>query len=130
MADESPKAKRRVRDPETFRERAQKASEAEGKTKKLTRTRSAVSRVFSPLARPFAVIGRRLGRFKPFRILGYILLPRFVRNSWKELKLVEWPNWMQSLRLTFAVIVFAIIFGVTVAAVDYGLDKIFRQLLV
>lgn len=130
MADKPAKTKRRLKDPETFRERAIKASEAGEGNRKLGKARQATRKATAPVARPFAAVFRTLSRFRPFRIIGKILLPPFIRRSWHELRLVEWPSWKQSLRLTFAVIVFAVIFGATVAAVDYGLDKIFRQLLV
>jgi preprotein translocase SecE subunit len=47
----------------------------------------------------------------------------------QELRLVTWPNWKQSRQLTFAVLVFAVIFGAAIAVVDYGLDKVFRNIL-
>lgn len=81
---------------------------------------------------PFRAAGRagkKLGKFKPFRILGFILVPPYFRNSWKELRQVTWPTFRVSLRLSFAVIVFAIVFGCLVALLDYGLDKLFKQVL-
>jgi len=70
-----------------------------------------------------------LGRFKPFRILGYILAPPYFRNAWRELKQVTWPTGKQSRQLTFAVIVFSLVFGIIVATTDYGLDKLFRKVI-
>jgi preprotein translocase SecE subunit len=64
-----------------------------------------------------------------FGLLGKILVPPYIRNSWKELKQVTWPNWKQSRQLTFAVLVFAVIFGAAVAIVDFGLDKLFKHIL-
>lgn len=55
--------------------------------------------------------------------------PSYFRNSWTELKLVTWPNRKTTAKLTIAVLIFAIIFGTLIAVVDYGLDKVFRQLL-
>jgi len=81
---------------------------------------------------PFRVVGRqvaKLGRYKPFRIVGYILLPKYFRNSWKELRQVTWPTRRESWQLTSAVLVFAAIFGVMIAVVDFGLDKLFKQVL-
>lgn len=128
MADQpaKPAKKRRVRNPETFRERAIKASEApskEGRGLKASATKAA-----SPL-KPVGRQAARLGRVKPLRLVGRILLPRYLRNSWQELRKVEWPSRRESFRLTFAVLVFAAIFGAAIAVVDLGLDKVFRNIL-
>lgn len=132
MADEGPKPKkRRVKDPETFRERALKAGEAQerdaakAKAKRPSRTKQAGGRAAKGIARPF----RPVARTKPAKLLGKILFPAYFRNSLRELKLVTWPNWKQSRQLTFAVLVFAVIFGAAIAVVDYGLDKVFRSIL-
>jgi preprotein translocase SecE subunit len=81
---------------------------------------------------PFRAIGRLfrpLGKFKVFRILGHIIAPPYLRNAFKELRMVTWPTGKQSRQLTFAVIVFSLIFGVIAAITDYGLDKLFRTVI-
>ncbi len=81
---------------------------------------------------PVRWVGRqiaKLGRFRVFRWIGYVLLPPYFRNAYRELRKVEWPNRKQSWQLTWAVIIFAVIFGVIIAVVDYGLDKLFKQIL-
>lgn len=126
MADTKPtKAKRLVKNPETFRERAVKAGEAGDKPTRSETVKKAGGSLFSPLTSPL----RRIGNFKPVRLVGKVIVPPYVRNSWKELKLVTWPTWKESRQLTFAVLVFAIIFGAVIALVDFGLDKIFRNIL-
>lgn len=128
MADEpaEPKRKRRVKNPETFRERALKASaESEQKPNRKTRAAKSGGKLTGKASKPL----RGLARFKLFRVLGRILVPTYLRNSWKELKLVTWPSWKESRQLTFAVLVFAIVFGAAIAIVDYGLDKVFRNIL-
>jgi preprotein translocase SecE subunit len=70
-----------------------------------------------------------LGKFKFFRIIGLILVPPYFRNSWKELRQVTWTKPKESIRLTFAVVVFATVFGALVAALDFGLDKVFKEVL-
>lgn len=129
MAD-SPKTKKRlVKNPETFREKAIKANEASDKPKRSLQIKQAGGRVTSPL---FGPLGRGL-RFifnrKPFVIIGKILFPVYFRNSLRELRLVQWPKPRQARDLTFAVLAFAIVFGGAVALVDYGLDKIFKGIL-
>jgi len=61
--------------------------------------------------------------------VGRFLTPKYFRNSWAELRQVTWPDRRQTVRLTFAVIAFATVFGIAIAIVDFGLDKLFRELL-
>ncbi len=139
VADQQPDSstKRRiVKNPETFRERAIKATEQSGKESKRSKLAGTPKKVLSPIGRPIGRAGTRVGKLKPVKIvgkgfhyIGLVVLPRYIRNSWKELRMVSWPSWTQSRKLTFAVIVFAAIFGVIVAGVDYGLDKLFKQVL-
>jgi preprotein translocase SecE subunit len=122
MADNKPakaKTKRLVKDPETFRERALKASEDSGKPARSAGIKQAGGKIASPVA----------FLFKPLRAIGRVIFPAYFRNSWQELRLVTWPTWKQSRQLTFAVLVFAVIFGAIIALVDYGLDKVFRNIL-
>ncbi|MEK7059931.1 MAG: preprotein translocase subunit SecE [Patescibacteria group bacterium] len=139
MADGKPakKTKRLVKNPETFRERALKASEVSDKPRRSARIRKAGGQISRPVIKPVRrVASNKLFRKKPFRLIGKlssfigkVIFPVYFRNSWKELKQVTWPRWKESRQLTFAVIVFAIIFGAAIAAVDYGLDKLFRDIL-
>lgn len=131
MAQSSPagsKPKRRmVKKAETVREKTEKAAlpKPEKKVGVLRLT-------LRYLAAPFKWIGRKLkplGRFKPLRILGKILWPSYFRQSWKELRQVTWPTRRETWQLTFAVIIFSVIFGVLIAVVDYGLSKGFKQLI-
>ena len=137
MAEEpAKKSKRKVRNPETFRERAIKAAENEGRPLRTRRLGQAAGKVGRPVIGTVGRTGSKVAAFKPFRIfrrplrlLGRLLWPKYLRNSFQELKLVKWPNWPESRRLTVAVLIFAIIFGATIAGVDYVLDKIFRKIL-
>ena len=129
-------SKRRVKNPETFRERAVKAGEGGEKVgiprRILTPIGHIIKSVFSfvkrvidklfsfKIMRPLAAV---------FRFLGKVLLPKYFRESWDELRKVTWPNWKLSRQLTSAVLIFAVAFGASVAIVDYGLDKIFRNIL-
>lgn len=117
---------------ETMREKAEQSAKALETSKQPGVIRLALRYIGAPfrlIGRPFA---KPLGKFfhsKPMRILGLILLPRYFRNSWKELRQVTWPNRKQSWQLTSAVIIFATIFGILIAAVDFGLNKLFKELL-
>ena len=68
-------------------------------------------------------------RLRPIRFVGRILGFGYFRSSAQELKQVTWPNWRESRRLTTAVIIFSVVFGALIALVDYGLDKLFKQVL-
>ncbi len=133
MADKQPaKAKRLVKNPETFRERALKATDQSDKPRRFRRVKSAGGKLVKPVRRPVG----KIVRFKPLlplvfvlRMVGKILLPVYIRNSWRELRQVTWPNWRESRRLTYAVLVFSVAFGLAIAIVDYGLDKLFRNIL-
>lgn len=125
------RVKRRVRPVETIREQRDK-QQAGAKVKS-----HRVSKAFRWLGTPFRAIAAwsfwQSKTWRPFRLVGkflsYVLLISYVRNSFQELKLVTWPNWKLSWRLTWAVLVFSVFFGVIVAIVDFGLDKLFKQII-
>jgi preprotein translocase SecE subunit len=141
LADKKPgtapaSRKRRVKNPETFRERAEKANVIKDKPKKNHKILSAPWRLIKAIFRPVVRLNRRLRKVKflkpvyaVFHFIGLILWPRYLRSSIDELKLVSWPKFKLSLRLTWAVIAFAIVFGCSIALLDYGLDKVFRAVL-
>lgn len=126
MADEAPEKKHRRLRPstETMRERAER--NATQKPKRRLQIKLPLRGLFSRIGqlkvwRPFKFVGR---------LLGHLLVPRYLRSSWSELRKVEWPNGKQTRQLTTAVILFSVVFGLIVAAFDYGLDKLFKQVIV
>ena len=142
MAKPSKKpAVRQIKKTETVRERSERQD-----TKPVSKARR-VKSTAGKAARPFKAAGRAIAKVlapfafllipfktKPARKLGSflasILLLRFFRDSWKELRLVQWPNARETTRLTIAVFVFAIVFGAIVSVVDFGLDKVFKKLFI
>jgi preprotein translocase SecE subunit len=81
---------------------------------------------------PLKQIGHALRwffRLRAIRFIGRILGLSYLRGSWKELKQVTWPTMREGRRLTTAVIIFSIVFGALIALADFGLDKLFKQLL-
>ncbi len=136
MAENSSQPKkRRLKDPETFRERAIKASDEIEKPKrrqKLNWPGSTLKAIFSPISKAFHQL-KTVKQLKPLfvflALIGRIIFPKYVRTSFEELKKVTWPSFKQSRKLTYAVLVFAIVFGASVALVDWGLGKIFKHLL-
>jgi hypothetical protein len=50
-------------------------------------------------------------------------------SAWKELRQVTWPGRKETRQLTLAVFVFATVFGLMVTLTDYGLDKVFKKVI-
>ena len=68
-------------------------------------------------------------RLRAVRFIGRMLGFGYIRDSAKELRGVTWPTFRESIRLTGAVVLFSVVFGTLIALVDYGLDKVFKQIL-
>lgn len=119
MANGSGAKKPRIRKTApTVRERVEQAQTE--KTKQASRKPSAIKSQARKLGRPLKTL------IFPLRFLKF-LTPKYFINSWRELRLVVWPSRKETWRLTLAVFVFAIVFGALVAAVDKGLDEIFKH---
>ena len=126
--------KRVVKKPvETVREKAAKKATETPKKRRLNKATttakkpiSAAKRIgakeYHPVKRPDNKLGRFLTKSRR-------LTPAFLRNSWAELKQVEWPTRKETAKLTLAVLLFALIIGGLVAIIDFGLDKVFKELL-
>ena len=133
MAEE--KKKPRIRKTETVRERtARQTAKAEAKAGKVPRRRirrTAVKAV-RPLKRPASILAWPF-RLRPVRfagkVIGRILWPRYFRNAWIELKQVTWPSRKDTWKLTLAVLVFAVAFGLMAAGTDWVLDKVIRRIV-
>lgn len=114
----------------TVRERVAAAS---AETEKKRPVRRTFGKAASPVKK--LRLGDRPGLKKataPFRFLKRILgwlVPRYLINSWRELRQVYWPNRRETWRLTLAVFIFAVVFGALVAGVDKGLDEIFKKVV-
>lgn len=136
------KRKRRVvkKNTETVREKAAKQT-AKGEQRP-RRIRSSARKASGP----FRTVGRNLAeaagpfafllapfKTKPARFVGRflakVLFINYVINSWHELRQVTWPGRRDTIKLTSAVFVFAIVFSVLIAVVDFGLDKVFKAIL-
>lgn len=134
MADKKPN-KRILKKTETVRERAAKPKKEPKQRKIRGATSKATSKISGPLKR-VRNFGRReyylplpdnkLGRFLNKR---RSIIPKYFKESWQELRQVEWPSNRQTVQLTTAVFIFAIAIGAVVAVVDYGLGKAFEALI-
>lgn len=130
MADKRVSVKKRsAKKTESVRDRAAKAQGA-----KPRRIRNTAGKLTTPIKK-VRVIGKKeyhmpLPSNKLGRILGKrVRFPKFLREAWAEIKLVSWPNRRDTMRLTMAVFIFSIIFGVFVGVLDFGLDKIFKNFI-
>lgn len=108
---EEPKRGRRIR--ESVRSTA---------TSRASRVRDFGRKEYHPIKLP----DNKVGRFLTKRRKAF---PSFFGDAWRELKLVTWPDRSETTKLTVAVIIFAVIFGAIIAIVDYGLDKLFRNVI-
>lgn len=57
------------------------------------------------------------------------IIPTYFINAWHEVKQVSWPNRRETWRLTLAVFVFAVVFGLLIAGVDKVLDELFKKVI-
>lgn len=142
MADreESKPKKRRLKPAPTIREQAAKAHAAASAPEKPSLLGRLSKFLWLIVSWPFIKIGTFLApmfKYQPFKFIakvagwvGLILVPRYIRSSFKELKQVTWPNRKESRALTRAVLIFAIVFGASIALVDFGLDKLFKLIFV
>jgi preprotein translocase SecE subunit len=131
MADEltpDKKPKRRLKSaPESMRARLEQNTQKEKAKPKILKADKPKRKIFAP----FRLI-KRILKFiwRPFRWLGRHLIPKYFRSAFHELRLTTWPTRKQSRQLTVAVVIFSVIFGIFVSLLDYGLDKLFKEILV
>lgn len=128
--DGNKKRKPRIRKTApTLRQKAEAAKKAE------IASRGPIKKGFGALAaaiKKLRLPDNRLTRpiKKPFRVAGSViakLVPPYFKNSWTELRQVNWPNRRETWRLTLAVFIFAVVLGTAVAGVDWVLEQIFRR---
>ncbi len=129
---ESKSKKRRLRPAETVRQRTEKSAKQPVKTRRLKKATGTVAKPIKAASN----FGRReyylpLPENKAGKFLNKRrhIMPSYFRNSWRELRLVTWPSRRETWKLTAAVFMFAIIFGLIIAITDYGLDKLFRKVI-
>jgi len=62
--------------------------------------------------------------------LTSVLFLRYFRNSWKELRQVQWPNARETTKLTLAVFAFAIFFSLIVSLADWAIGNVVEKLII
>jgi len=131
--DKKPAKKVRLRKtPESVRERADKRI-----VKKETTTHKLKGKIHRPLSvlrrvgqkeyHPVPVPDNKVGRVLKKRVR---IMPRYIRESWAELKLVTWPSKKEAARLTGAVVIFAVIFAVVIQLLDVVFNKLFKIIFI
>jgi preprotein translocase SecE subunit len=114
---------RPARKQQTVRERTQSTT-----IPKRQRVKNTAGKITSKVRLPKL----KLPNNKFFRILGKlkVLYPKFLLEAWREIRQVTWPTARETYQLTMAVFIFAVIFAAIVGAIDYGLDKLFREVII
>ena len=111
---------------------APKKQRVRNTARKITKLIRFLGKIIAKIFRPFRFILRPF-KTRPVRFIGRIiakiLFIKYFVESWRELKQVTWPGRRETLQLTFAVFVFAIVFGLMITVVDYGLNKLFEKIL-
>ncbi len=116
---------------QTVRERSQS-----GERGARRRIRNTAGKLSSPIKRVRLTGKREYHLPLPDNRAGTILkkrvhlVPKFLQLSWQEIRLVTWPSASETFRLTLAVFIFAVIFAIIVGALDFGLDKLFREVII
>jgi preprotein translocase SecE subunit len=137
MPDKESKAKKASenktsvsRKKSSMRESAAKSRASAEKPKKVRKAASAatkpVGKAGKALNTEFHIIGKKDSNFftRSRRIT-----PKYFREAWKELKNVTWPGRMETWRLVFAVFVFSLTLGLFIAVLDYGLERLLREVV-
>jgi preprotein translocase SecE subunit len=133
MAEKEPVKKPRYRkSPETIRERAQKESEKKQNPKKgklkarvhkpLSSLRRASTKRYQPIKAPDNKAGKVLNKEVRF-------IPKFVRESWAEIKQVSWPSKGEAAQKTAAVFGFAIFFIILVQVLDEIFSRVVKEII-
>lgn len=133
MAEKQDSIKKRiVKKPETIREKVARSDSAQPKGRRIKSAgtnalrplkavgRTARKEVYLPL--PDNKTGRFLNKRRH-------VIPRYFVLAWRELRQVIWPKRRETTKLTTAVFLFAIFMGLLISVTDYGLDKLFKKLI-
>lgn len=119
-------SKPRIRKAPAVREIVESQTQQGQAPKSVRIKKLSIPRLFGFLRPVFRILGLVLAPFK--KILGW-LVPRYFINAWREVKQVTWPTRRETWRLTFAVFLFALIFGSLIAGVDKLLDEFFKKVI-
>lgn len=124
------KVKLSTKKTQTVRERTENTKEPK------KRIRKTVKKVALPLKSLKKLNAKEYHLPLPDNKVGNVLkkrvrfFPKFVSASFAEVKQVTWPNRKDTIKLTLAVFIFAIVFASIVGLLDFGLSKAFEKFIV
>lgn len=114
----------------SMRESAAKSRESAAKPKRVRKAASAATRPVGKAGKALTTEYHILGKKDSnFFTRSRKLTPRYFREAWKELKNVTWPGRSETWRLVFAVFIFSIVLGLFIAVLDYGLERLLREVI-
>ena len=93
------------------------------KTKRKALKSSLSKEVHLPIRLPESKIGKTLGKQRR------LPLAKYFSESYAEMKKVTWPSRKETLKLTFAVIVFTTIFTLFMTIADLGIGNVVERVL-
>lgn len=64
---------------------------------------------------------KKVGALKKFAL--------YFKHSWQELRLVRWPDRRSTWKMTGALIIFTVLFGVIILLLDWGFQYLFKLLI-
>lgn len=126
-----PKIKRISKKTQTVRERSETVAKNPKK-----RVRSVAKKASAPISVIKKLHKKQVNIPVPNNKTGKVLnkkvhfIPRFIINAFKEIKLVTWPSRRDTIKLTMAVFIFALVFASVIGVLDLGLGKAFEKFIV
>lgn len=81
-------------------------------------------------AQPAAKTAKAKSGHKPFIIFRpFVALGHYIRDSWHELRHVEWPNRRATWKMTLGVIIFCLIIGLIVLLSDWASQWLIQEVI-
>lgn len=115
----------------SIRERNRKAAESKEKPKRIRKAavqaKKPVTGAAKVLTTEFHLLPRK--NDSGFFTRSRKVTPKYFADSAQELKYVTWPGRKETWKLVFAVFVFALTLGVFIAVLDFGLSRLFRNII-
>lgn len=115
----------------SLRERNKKVAESKNKPKRIRKAaaqaKKPISGVGKVLTTEFHVLPRGSG--ENFFTKSRKPTPKYFSDSIAELRYVSWPGRRETWKLVFAVFVFALTLGSFIALLDFGLEQIFKKVI-
>lgn len=120
-----------VKKKSTMRESAAKSRAKADKPKRVRKAadiaKKPVSSVSNALKKEYHLVEPKDGG--NFFTKSRKVTPGYFRSAWQELRQVTWPGRKETWKLVFAVYMFALVMGLTIAVLDYGLEKLLREVI-